>query len=107
MIFDHRTYAVRPGTLPAYMALYEKEGMATQKRHLGEPVLWAFAEVGEINTFVHVWAYDDVADRATKRAAMQADPAWQDYIGKAGERGYLVRQENKILMPAPFFALER
>ena len=48
MLFDHRTYAVRPGTLPAYMELYEKEGMAAQKRHLGEPVLWAFTEVGEI-----------------------------------------------------------
>ncbi len=107
MIFDHRTYAVHPGTLNAYMEFYEKEGMATQKRHLGEPVLWAFTDVGEINTFVHVWAYEDAADRATKRAAMQADPSWQAYIKKAGELGYLLRQENKILVAAPFFEAKR
>src|SRR5687768_13964681 len=39
MIFDHRTYTVRPGTLPKQLELYEKHGKAPQERHLGKPLL--------------------------------------------------------------------
>ena len=46
MIFDHRTYVCRPGTVPAQMALYEKYGRATQEKHLGKPVLYGIAETG-------------------------------------------------------------
>ena len=70
---------------------------------LGEPLLYAITETGEINTYVHVWVYEDAADRARKRAAMDADPDWAIYRQKSSEAGYLVRQENKILTPAPFF----
>jgi hypothetical protein len=103
MIFDHRTYTVRPGTLAKHLKLYEEYGFAAQKRHLGEPFLYAMTETGELNTYVHVWAYEDAAGRAKKRAAMEADPDWTTYRQKSAEAGYLIRQENKILTPAPFF----
>ncbi len=104
MIYDHRTYVCRPGTLKAHLALYEEFGWPVQRRHLGEPVLYATTETGDVNSYVHVWAYADAADRARKRAAMQADPDWQAYLQRSAEAGYLVRQENKILTPAPFAA---
>lgn len=103
MIFDMRTYTCRPGTVPLQMALYEAEGLAIQRKHLGEPALYGITETGPINTYVHVWAYEDAADRATRRAAMQADPDWQAFIKKTGEAGYLIKQENQILQAAPFF----
>jgi hypothetical protein len=49
-----------------------------------------------------MWAYEDLADRAKRRAAMQADPEWQAYLKKVV--GFVVSQENKILTPAPFMA---
>ncbi|MEM7021334.1 MAG: NIPSNAP family protein [Pseudomonadota bacterium] len=107
MIFDHRTYTVRPGTLPKHLKLYEEYGMVPQKRHLGEPLLYGVTETGPINTYVHVWVYEDAADRATKRAAMQADPDWVTYLQKSAEAGYLIGQENKILTAAPFFTAKR
>ena len=61
MIFDHRTYCCKPGMVPAQMALYEQYGKAPQERHLGKPVLYGIAETGRINSYVHVWAYDDAA----------------------------------------------
>ena len=30
-------------------------------------------------------------------------PDWATYRQKSSEAGYLIRQENKILTPAPFF----
>ena len=52
---------------------------------------------------MHVWAYEDAADRAKRRAAMQADPDWQAYLKLSAEAGYLIAQGNKILFAAPFF----
>lgn len=102
MIYDHRTYVCRPGMLKAHIALYEELGFKVQSRHLGKPVLWATTEVGDVNSYVHVWAYKDLAERTSKRAAMWADPDWLAYVKKSGELGALVHQENKILVGAPF-----
>jgi hypothetical protein len=57
MLIDHRTYTLRPGTLRKQMALYEKHGLASQKRHFGEPLLWATSDTGDVNTYVHIWVY--------------------------------------------------
>ena len=35
MIVDHRTYELQPGRLRDFLALYEKEGLPVQKKHLG------------------------------------------------------------------------
>ena len=104
MIFDHRTYVCRPGTIKKHLAIYEEHGWPTQRKHLGEPVLYAATETGNVNSYVHIWAYKDAADRAERRAALQADPAWQDYLGRSAEAGYLISQENKILTPVSFFS---
>jgi hypothetical protein len=107
MIFDHRTYTCRPGMLQKQLALYREHGLEPQRKHLGEPALYGFVETGDVNSYVHVWAYEDAADRATKRAAMQADPDWQAYLQKSAEAGYLLKQENKILVGVPFFDFKR
>jgi hypothetical protein len=107
MLFDHRTYTVRAGTLQKHLELYREFGWPVQKRHLGEPVLYAVTETGPLNTYVHVWAYQDAADRARKRAAMQADPEWIAYVKRSNEAGYLLSQENKLMTEAPFFQLAR
>ena len=105
MIFDHRTYTCKFGMVPAHFALYEKMGLAAQRRILGEPVLYASTEVGDLNSFVHVWAYKDLADRTTRRAALAADPEWQAFIKSARELGAIIAQENTILVAASFFKL--
>ena len=101
MIYDHRTYCCRPGTIKKHLALYAEFGFPAQRRILGEPVIYAQVETGDVNSFVHIWAYKDAADRAARRAQMAADPEWQVYLKKSAEAGYLVSQTNKILMPVP------
>ena len=103
MIFDHRTYTCKFGMVSAHMALYEKSGMAAQTRHLGQPLFYATTEVGDVNSFVHIWAYQDLADRTLRRAALMADPEWQAFMKAARELGAIIAQHTKILVPAPFF----
>jgi hypothetical protein len=102
MLIDHRTYTCKPGTIQKQLALYEKHGMVPQKRHLGEPLAYLVAESGKLNTYIHIWVYKDAADRATRRAAMMADPEWQEFLKLGAEAGYLVGQETCLMTPASF-----
>jgi len=105
VLYDHRTYTCRPGTIRKALELYAEHGFKPQTRHLGQPVLYAVTEVGNVNQYVHIWAYEDAADRSRRRAAMAADPEWQNYLRLSAEAGYLLTQENKLLLTAPFLPL--
>jgi len=103
MIYDHRTYSCRPGTIAKHMKLYADHGWEAQRRHLGEPAVYGAVETGDVNSYIHIWVFADAADRAHKREALKNDPEWQAYLGKSADAGYLVRQVNTILTLAPFF----
>src|SRR3981081_4761254 len=105
MLLDHRTYTVRAGCLRKQMPLYENNGLSIQSRLFGEPLAWLVAESGDVNSYVHIWVYEDAADRNRKRAAMMADPEWQSYLEMNAESGYLLTQESKLMSPAPFAPL--
>lgn len=102
MLIDLRTYTVRPGTMPAQLALYQKFGYPVQLRYMGEPHFYLTAETGELNTIVHGWVYDSAADREQKRAQMAQDPDWKVYIGENLKAGNIVGQRTNLMVPAPF-----
>ena len=104
MLFDLRTYVCRPGTIKQQLELYEKHGFAAQRRHLGEPLFYAVTETGPQNSYVHIWAYKDAADRAARRAAMEADPEWIAFRKLSGEAGNLVSQENRLMTATAFYS---
>jgi hypothetical protein len=81
--------------------------MTAQARHLGRPFAYLFTESGELNTLVHMWTYEDAADRARRRAAMAADPEWQNYVRLNTESGYLVEQRTNLMLPAGFAPIIR
>lgn len=103
MLLDVRTYRVKPGQLNAHFALYEKYGKPAQTRHLGQPLAYLRTETGDPNEYVHIWVYESAGDREKKRAAMQADPGWQDYLKRSAELGALVSQTNKLMTPVGFY----
>lgn len=103
MLYDVRTYTCRPGTIKKHLALYAEHGFATQSRHLGQPLAYLQTESGNINSYLHIWVYESAADRDAKRRALQADPAWGEYLKKSADAGYLVSQENKLMTATPFF----
>jgi hypothetical protein len=103
MLYDLRTYTCRPGTVGAHLELYGREGFSIQSRHLGTPVLYASTESGPQNSYVHIWAFQSADDRARRRAELQADPDWKEYLKKSAAAGYLISQENRVLVPTPFF----
>jgi hypothetical protein len=100
MIIDYRAYTFRPGGVPAFLAMFEAEGMEVQKRILGNFIGMYRHETGPVNQVIHMWGYDNVAERERRRSELAADPGFQAYVKKARE--LIVEQDVRILVPAPF-----
>lgn len=97
LIIDERTYTCAPGRLAEYLEMHLRVALPIMRKYLGEPFGYFASETGELNQFVHMWRYEDFADRERRRDAMYADPAWLDYRRQMGATGWVVRQENRIL----------
>jgi len=103
MIYEHRTYTTRPFRLRPQLELFEKEGLPPIARHFGYPVLIGVQEDGDVNSYVHIYAFDSFEERMRRQAAMRADPDMQLYLTRLRESENLVRQECRFLIPPTFF----
>lgn len=101
MIVEMRTYTLALGATGRYFRLYGEKGLAVQSRILGHLVGYYAVEVGELNQVVHLWAYADMDERARRRTELWKDAEWLAYVKEVGD--LVVKQENQILTPAPFF----
>ena len=103
MLFDVRTYTCKPGFIGRHLALYKQMGLAPQSRVLGQPFAFLLTETGNVNQYVHIWAYENAGDRERRRAQLWADPEWLAYVAESAKLGALETQENRLMTPAEFF----
>ncbi|SSW67461.1 NIPSNAP family protein [Achromobacter agilis] len=100
MIIEHRIYTLPHGGMDAYLARYREFALPLQMKHLGRLLGFFVSDIGTLNQVLHIWAYDSMADRETRRAALEADPEWQEF--KRGNRGTFAAQQVSIWRAAPF-----
>lgn len=94
MIYELRTYTNLPAGV-AEAARIRPIGYAIRKRHSPCLGYWS-VEVGELNTTVNLWAYESFAHRTRVRAALAADPEWNnDYLARS--RPGLLREDTMIM----------
>jgi hypothetical protein len=93
MIVEFRTYRLKPGSVPE---AEKRFGEALSNRTKVSP-LGAFfhTEVGPLNRIIHVWPYEDFAQRAQVRS--QKIEGWPPNI-----REFVEEQQSEIFIPAPF-----
>ena len=100
MIVEQRDYHVTTGKLNHVVQMYAEEGIALQEEHLGR-FLGAFTtDIGALSTYTALWGYDSYAEREARRAKLQADPRWQDFLSRL--QPLLHTQQNRILVPTAF-----
>jgi hypothetical protein len=100
LIVEQRDYHVFTGKLPQVVKMYEDEGIALQQEHLGN-FLGAFTtDIGTLSTYTAMWGYESYADREQRRARLQADPRWQDFLSRL--QPLLHTQQNRVLVPTAF-----
>lgn len=102
MIFELRTYTAEPGRSADFLRLYESLALPLQNRYLGGLVGFYVTEIGPLNQIVHLWRFENLADRERRRNRLEADPAWQNYRAQSRALGAIRQQESRILKPTAF-----
>jgi len=97
MIYEVRTYTLRPGTVAEFEERFAKR-LPLREKHSKLGAFW-HTEFGPLNQVIHVYPYDDLQQRTAVRAALAQDTARQQL--PAGVTSWW-RQEAEIMNPAPF-----
>ena len=101
-LYELRTYTLHVGKMAEAVKLYQEIGFpALQKGGQDKKLVGYFqSDTGTINQLVHLWKFDDDADRRAHWVAVYAN---RDFVeGFASKyRPLLMTQEVKLLQAAP------
>lgn len=100
MIIDERTYTLHSGKVPEYLEIVESQLLPIQRETLGGFMGYFHTEVGTLNQVVHLWAYDDMADRERRRERLARHANWPSQTALV--RPLIITQSNRILVAAAF-----
>lgn len=104
MYFEMRTYTIRPGKIGDYMKLFGEVGLPIISKY-AELVGYWHTDIGELNQVVHIWKYESLDERSTKRAELYQDKDWQtQFLPYAMQM--LEKQENKIMHASSFSPIQ-
>jgi NIPSNAP protein len=95
-IYELRTYRTPVGKAGEWLGHF-KGILPTREKYSKNVGLWQ-TEMGQLNEVVHLWAYQDLNERAAVRGKVMQDPEWQAFLAK----GYplLLEMKSIILSPA-------
>ncbi|MEK7353571.1 MAG: NIPSNAP family protein [Chloroflexota bacterium] len=101
MIYEIRTYSLVPGSLAEVEKRFG-EAYEYRKKYSEMAAFW-HTDVGPLNEIIHVWPYQDLAERTRIRAQATANETnWPPKIGE-----FIRTQQSEILIPFPFSPLLR
>ena len=100
-IYELRTYDVVVGKMSQVVELYKTEGWPALAKHPNRLVGYFTGDIGALNQVVHLWKFEDDADRREFWAGVFADPDFMAFAAKL--RPLLQAQQNKLLMRAPWW----
>ena len=97
MIYEVRTYTLRPGTVAEFEERFAAR-LPLREKHSKLGAFW-HTEFGPLNQVIHVYPYENLQQRAAVRAALAQDTARAQI---PSGREFVVGQEAEIMTPAPF-----
>ena len=96
MIYELRTYTVKPGTLGDMVKAAATVSRDIRGDSFGKLEGYWFTEIGPLNQVMHMWSYPGFEERARLRAELGKNPRWTaEYIPLI--RPLLVRQDVRLL----------
>ncbi len=102
-IYELRTYTFQVGKLAEAAKLYQSQGWPALERIAGDNLVGYFlGDIGAMNQLVHLWKFDDDADRRAFWARVYADDGFQAFAAQL--RPLIITQQNQLLTAAPWGA---
>lgn len=101
-LYEMRTYTLYVGKLGEAVKLYKELGWpALEKGGYDKKLVGYFtSDVGTLNRLVHLWKFEDDADRRSHWGTLFQD---EDFMAFAGQiRPLILTQENQLLQEAPW-----
>ena len=96
MIYEVRTYTLKPGSVPTFEENFAK-ALPHRLKYSPLAAFW-HTEIGPLNQVIHVWPYESLDERTRIRAEAVQDPNWPP----ANDPDMYVNMESEIFIPAPF-----
>lgn len=100
MIYELKTYTVRPGLMPDCIQAYEEEGYAFFKPYEDRLQGYFTTEVGPLNQLVQIWKFASHDDRQNMLDSLRGDPAFGAFAARLSPM--LQDREAVLMKPAPF-----
>lgn len=97
MLIDMRLYNTVTGMTQRFIDLYVADGLPIQRRHCGDPVGFYAHEFGPQEQVVLLWRYASFADREAKRAALDQEAGWLNFLTEAAP--LMRHHETRLLRP--------
>jgi hypothetical protein len=106
-LVDHRIYTIALRKMPEFLEVFNTLAMPLLMETLGHPLGFYSSVVGPQNQFVHLWAYDDLADYERRCRARDAHPDFPTYLKASGH--LITAQENRLIkaVAMPILNLEK
>lgn len=104
-LVDHRIYTIRLRKMGEFLEVFNRLAMPILMQTLGHPQGFYVSQVGPLNQFVHLWAYEDLADYERRSQARDAHPDFPAYL--AASEHLIVAQETRLIRAAAMPAWPR
>ena len=88
MIYELRTYTVKPGTAPLVAKNSGTVARDIRGDNYGKLEGYWLTEVGPLNQVMHLWSYSDLNERARLRVELSKNPRWGNEYLPAGAGTY-------------------
>ena len=92
-LYELRTYTFHVGRLGEAVSLYHSEGWPALQKYGDKLVGYFTGDIGAMNQLVHLWKFEDDADRRQHWAAVFADAEFMAFAGKL--RPMILTQEKQ------------
>jgi hypothetical protein len=99
-IYELRTYTFQPGKRVEGFDLYQSQGWPALSKYAKHLVGYFTSDVGALNQVVHLWRFEDDAERRAFWTALNTDAEVMAFAAKL--RPLLQSQRNKLLLSAPW-----
>ena len=96
-LIDHRIYTIALRKMPEFLEVFNRLAMPILMETLGHPVGFYTSLVGPQNQFIHLWAYDDLADYERRCKARDSHPDFAAYLAASG---HLITDQKTRLIKA-------
>ncbi len=94
-LIDHRTYTIALRKMPEFLEVFNRLALPVLLDSLGHPLGFYTSWVGPQNQFIHLWAYDDLADYERRCKARDTHPNFATYLAASGH--LITAQETRLI----------